>query len=112
VPAVRAVRTRRKNRAIDERNARRAEWADAVGGMDSLSPDASPERRGLRASLARKVKAARSLAPSLRRFRQSQDAAFSTAKSLDEQPGKQPPAGESGLVGDGFDDFDRRLGER
>ena len=96
------MRNRRANKRIEQRNERRAEWARAVSDTDDMPANA--ERRGFRESLRRKLRAARSLAGGVRRLRRGDATSFSTAKAIDEQP-----AGGS-MAGDGFDDFDRRLG--
>ena len=91
LPVGRAVRNRRVNRKIAERNALRADWAAAVGDVDvdgARSPSAPGVRSRLRTSLKRKLRAARELAPSLRRFRRSEDNVFSTADGLEQNAAK------------------------
>ena len=103
VPAVRAAIVRRKNRKIEERNERRGAWGRVV--KDAGSNMRRPEG-GLRSRLARKLEAAKKLRPRLRRFREGQDAAYSTAADLADASAKGAE-----LAGSGLDDFDRRLFE-
>ena len=128
LPALRGLRLRRRNRAIEARNARRADWARAVeeagepaaasGGLfgtptaDSALDAASDgeggaDGEGGRARLVARVRskmaAARALALRLRRPRADEQdrISFTTRKALDEQPGAPgAPALEA---------FDRRL---
>jgi len=136
LPAIRAVRNRRLNAAIDERNGRRADWSAAIDVTSSSSylsagdvpmadvesaaglpnmeaglpnMEAGRRRGGLRASLRRKLQAARALAPKLRRFRRGGGAAYSTAQDLASQVDVSSGGEAAGLEGAGFDDFDRRL---
>ena len=135
-PAVRAVRNRRVNRRIGERNRRRSEWARAVGGSDVIEAaaesadarggalaDASAddgaysreERRGLRVALRRKLgaklQAARALAPRLQRFRRATGDADDADSTFSTARSVDENKGSAASAeGGGFDDFDRRLG--
>lgn len=103
VPAVRASIVRRRNRRIDERNARRAQWGRAID-VDAVARSEPSEGRGLRARLSRKLEAARKLRPTLRRFKRDADATYSTAGDL--AAGNAKP---ESLTGSGFEEFDLRL---
>ena len=119
VPAVRAVVNKRRNRAIEARNAMRSAWGRALAEAPpasspslssptgSVAPPASGGG-GLRARLRRKLAAAKALRPRLRRLeRGGADAVYSTSRDIAESRGSSPPA--TSLPGDGFDDFDARL---
>jgi len=107
VPAVRAAIVRRRNRAIEARNERRGAWARAIGAAQSDRGGGGGEGVGLRARLARKLKAARNLRPRLRRFRRDEDATYSTESDIADAAA----GGSAPLPGSSFDDFDRRLSE-
>lgn len=104
VPSVRALLNRRRNRRIEQRNALRASWGEAVADATSSSPTGGG---GLRARLKRKLEAARKLRPRLRRLSAGDASAgmgFSTSRGIEERDVKG-----GNLAGDGFDDFDARL---
>eukprot|EP00326_Haptolina_ericina_P013281 CAMPEP_0181205726 /NCGR_PEP_ID=MMETSP1096-20121128/20634_1 /TAXON_ID=156174 ORGANISM="Chrysochromulina ericina, Strain CCMP281" /NCGR_SAMPLE_ID=MMETSP1096 /ASSEMBLY_ACC=CAM_ASM_000453 /LENGTH=232 /DNA_ID=CAMNT_0023296535 /DNA_START=1 /DNA_END=698 /DNA_ORIENTATION=- len=90
IPAVRAWRTRRRNRRISARNEIRTAWGRALSSRPV-------------GSLKRKLAAARTMRSDLKQLR-SQDASFSSAKSIGEQ---RDPASDAS-----FDEFDQRLAER
>ena len=105
VPSVRALLNRRRNRRIEQRNALRASWGEAVADATSSSPTGGGG--GLRARLKRKLEAARKLRPRLRRLSAGDASAgmgFSTSRGIEERDVKG-----GNLAGDGFDDFDARL---
>ena len=112
VPAVRAVVNKRRNRAINERNAVRGKWGRAVAGATASAAARQPSAQsggGLRARLKRKLEAARKLRPRLRRMRTDDDSTFSTASGITEDV--LSTLGGGSISGDGFDDFDKRLAD-
>ncbi len=88
VPAVRFLNLQRTNAQIEQRNANRRAWRDAL--------------RQPGVELRRRLDAARISRKEVRRV-EEEELTFDSAKGLADQPVAQTP---------GLDDFDRRLRER